>query len=129
MTYLIQLTALLAGSTEANQDKLLGYPLRGVQVGGGVHVPMPATWDGNGPVPLGWSSYRGSSKQHPTLTQFATPLDAECPAAMANGRRNRLTALEQTKMSADLAAAVVSLPGDWFPNVAEQAAKADTGRT
>lgn len=127
MTYLIQLTALLAGSTEANQDKLLGYPLRGVQVGGGVHVPMPATWDGNGPVPLGWSSYRGSSQQHPSLVQFATPLDAECQAAMGNGRRARLNALEQTKMSADLAAAVVSLPADWFPTRAQATKPLESG--
>lgn len=134
MSFTIQATSLLARGTEETQDKLLGFPRRDTfTVAPGFaarRVPViQQTWDGTGPVPLGWSSYRGSSKQHPTLAQFATPLDAECPAAMANGRRNNLTALEQTKMTADLAAAVVSLPGDWFPNVAEQAAKADTGRT
>lgn len=128
MTYVLQ-TEALARETERNQDKLLQYPKKGTRVGGGKHVPMPDTWDGIGPVPPGWTSYLGSSVKHPTLPTWSTPIEPEVTAAMANGRRARLTALEQTKMTADLAAAVVSLPGDWFPNVAEQAAKADTGRT
>ncbi len=126
MAYVVQVTALLAAATEANQDKLLGYPLAGVHVGGGRHVDMPASWDGNGAVPIGWTSYKGSSRQHPTLAQWATPLDPECTAAMGNGRRARLNASEQTKMTADLATSVVSLPSDWFPAGA-QAAKADEG--
>jgi hypothetical protein len=131
MSYTIQATTLLARGTEETQDKLLGLPRRDVfTVAPGFaarRVPViQPTWDGQGAVPLGWSSYRGSSRRHPTLTQFATPLDAECPAAMANGRRSRLNASEQTKMTADLAAAVAQLPGDWFPAGA-QATKADDG--
>jgi hypothetical protein len=119
-------TRLEAEAVETIEDKLLGYPLAGVHVGGGRHVAMPATWDGSGSVPIGWTSYKGSSRQHPTLAQFATPLDPECPAAMGNGRRSRLSAAEQSKMSADLAAAVPTLPSDWFPAGA-QATKADDG--
>ncbi len=115
MAFVIQLSVSLGASTEANQDKLLGYPLAGVHVGGGRHVDMPASWDGNGSVPIGWTSYKGSTRQHPTLAQWATPLDPDATNAMANGRRSRLSALEQTKMTADLAAAVVSLPSDWLP--------------
>jgi hypothetical protein len=115
MPFIVQATSLLAVGTEVAQDKLLGYPQAGVHVGGGRHVAMPATWDGNGAVPIGWTSYKGSSRQHPTLPQYATPLDNECPAAMANGRRARLNGSEQAKMTADLAAAVPNLPGDWFP--------------
>lgn len=126
MPFVVQVTSLLAAATEANQDKLLGYPLAGVHVGGGRHVDMPPTWDGSGAVPIGWTSYKGSSRQHPTLAQFATPVDDECAAAMGNGRRARLNAGEQTKMSADLVAAIVSLPSDWFPAGA-QAAKGDEG--
>lgn len=129
MAYIIQASVLLATTTEANQDKLLGYPLAGLHVGGGRHVSMPPTWDGNGAVPIGWTSYKGSTRQHPTLPQYATPIDPESTPAMANGRRNRLNAGEQTKMAADLAAAVASLPGDWLPGVAEQGVKAETGRT
>lgn len=130
MSYTIQLTALLARGTEETQDKLLGFPRRDTfTVAPGFtarRVPtVQQTWDGVGPTPLGWSSYRNSSHRHPSLVQFATPLDAECPAAMANGRRNRLNISEQTKMTADLAAAVVQLPGDWFPTA--QAAKVDEG--
>ena len=119
MPYIVQATSLLAAATEVTQDKLLGYPLAGVHVGGGRHVDMPASWDGNGAVPIGWTSYKGSSRQHPTLPQWATTLDPDAPAAMANGRRNRLNASEQTKMTADLAAAVPTLPGDWLPGASE----------
>ena len=115
MPYVVQLTSLLARGTEDAQDKLLEYPRRGVMADGQPNPKIPATWDGTGPVPFGWSSYKGCSRQHPTLAQFATVLDPECTAAMANGRRARLNATEQTKMTADLAAAVASLPGDWFP--------------
>lgn len=130
MQFVIQLSASLGATTEATQDKLLGYPLVGVHIGGGRHVDMPATWDGSGDVPPGWTSYKGSTRQHPTLAQWATPLDDQAAAAMANGRRAKLSALEQTKMSADLAAAVVSLPVDWLPAVG-QATKGDEvgGRT
>jgi hypothetical protein len=126
MSYSIAALLASATATEDNQDKLLGYPLPGIHVGGGRHVDMPATWDRSGAVPIGWTSYKGSSRQHPTLLQFATPIDPDATNAMANGRRSRLTASEQTKMTADLAAAVVSLPSDWFP-VGAQAAKADDG--
>jgi hypothetical protein len=128
MAYIVQGTLLLAQGTEQNQDKLLGYPLAGVHVGGGRHVPMPPTWDGNGAVPIGWTSYRGSSRQHPTLPQYATPLDPDAPNAMANGRRARLNTAEQAKMTADLAGAVPQLPGDWFPAGA-QAVAAEGGRS
>lgn len=129
MTFVVQSTSLLARGTEEAQDKLLGYPLRGTPAGQPAIIQVAATWDGQGAPPPGWSSYRGSSRQHPTLTQFATPLDEQCPAAMANGRRSRLSALEQTKMAADLAAAVVSLPGDWLPGLPAQTKADEGGRT
>jgi hypothetical protein len=126
MTYVLQGTEALARETERNQDKLLAYPKRGVHINGGIHGPMPDTWDGVGPVPPGWTSYLGSSVKHPTLPTWSTPIETDATAAMANGRRSRLNALEQSKMSADLAAAVPTLPSDWFPAGA-QATKADDG--
>lgn len=116
MSFAIQLTALLASGTEATQDRLLGYPKAGIPAGQPAIIQVTATWDGQGAPSPGWSTYKGSSRQHPTLTQFATPIDLDASAAMGNGRRARLSALEQTKMAADLASAVVSLPGDWLPN-------------
>lgn len=127
MSFTVQLTRAEAQVTEQNQDKLLGYPLRGTHVGGGRHVDMPASWDLTGPTPIGWSSYRGTSRQHPTLSQFATRMDPEAPAAMGNGRRTRLTAQEQTRMAADLAAAVPQLPVDW--GTSAQIADGSEGRT
>lgn len=40
---------------QAAVDKALGYPRRGRHVGGGRHVGMPDTWDGQGPCPPGWT--------------------------------------------------------------------------
>lgn len=123
----VQGTRQLATETELNQDKLLGYPRAGTPAGQPAVIQVPAAWDGTGAPPPGWSTYKGSSRQHPTLVQFATPLDSEAPAAMANGRRTRLTAAEQTKMATDIAAAIPQLPGDWgggAPTLAE-----GTGRT
>jgi hypothetical protein len=37
-------------------DKALGYPRKGLRVGGGRHVPMPETWDGTGECPPGWTA-------------------------------------------------------------------------
>jgi hypothetical protein len=42
-------------AAQAAMDKALGYPRKGVQVGGGIHVPMPETWDGTGDCPPGWA--------------------------------------------------------------------------
>lgn len=129
MPFVVQLTALLADQTEALQDKLLGLPLAGVHIGGGRHVDMPQTWDRSGAVPPGWTSYKGSTRQHPTLSQWATPLDPDAVNAMGNGRKSRLSLPEQTKMSADLAAAVATLPVDWLPASAQTAKGDDGGRT
>lgn len=112
MSYRIVTTRSEATSVAQTQDKLLGYPLRGTRIGGGVHVTMPETWDGTGACPPGWSSHVASVRQHPVNQEFAVPVNAECVPALANGRRTRLTAQEQTKMAADVAAAV-ALPVDW----------------
>jgi hypothetical protein len=128
MSYVLQATEALARESELNLDKLLAYPKRGTHVGGGLHVPMPASWDGIGAVPIGWTSYRGASRRHPTLTTWSTPIETDASAAMQNGRRLRLNASEQAKMAADLAAAVVSLPGDWFPNAQAAPVDAKGGR-
>lgn len=45
-------------------NTLDGLPAPGVNVGRGRHVAIQPTWDGAGPVPIGWS--RHESSQHPT---------------------------------------------------------------
>jgi hypothetical protein len=113
MPLAISVTQPAAVELEQLEDKLLSYPAKGVHIGGGIHVPMPDAWDGTGKPPMGWTSYRTSSIKHPTLAQWATPLDSELVAALSNGRAARLTAAEKTKLQAANATAVVALPVDW----------------
>jgi hypothetical protein len=113
MTLAISTTQPAAVELEQLEDKLLGYPAKGVHVGGGIHVPMPATWDGTGKPPMGWTSYRTSSIKHPTLSQWATPLDAKVSTALAGPDASKLTAAEKTKLAAADATAVTTLPEDW----------------
>ena len=101
-----------AVSLEQLQDKLLGYPRRGTPIGPGIHVLVQQSWDGTGAVPLGWSSYKGSSIKHPTLSQWATPVDPGASAALATD--TKLSAPEKTTMSMAIATAV-TLPADWNP--------------
>lgn len=116
MSYRVTANETAAQLIETRQDKLHLYPSRGLQVGGGYHAPTLATWNGSGPVPHGWSSYRGSRQQHPSQNQWAVPIDPETSAALGNGRAARLTAQEQAELAADVAAAVETLPSDWFPD-------------
>jgi hypothetical protein len=48
-------TEALNDSLGLTLDKALGLPLPGKHVGGGLHVAMPATWDGSGATPPGWT--------------------------------------------------------------------------
>lgn len=127
----VSLTLADAQTLEQNQDKLLDLPARGVPVNGGKHAPIAQTWDNVGAPPAGWRSYRNSTMQHPTLPQWATRIDQDSSAAMANGRRSRLSAGEQVKMAADMVAAIVSLPVDWAGAVVPVGTKGEEagGRT
>jgi hypothetical protein len=118
----ISLTQPAAVELEQLEDKLLSYPAKGVHVGGGIHVPMPDAWDGTGKPPMGWTSYRTSSLKHPTLAQWATPMDAKVPTALSGADASKLTAAEKTKLAAADATAVTTLPNDWVGAKAEGAA-------
>jgi hypothetical protein len=115
MPLAISTTQPAAVELEQLEDKLLSLPAKGVHVGRGIHVPMPASWDGNGKPPMGWTSYRTSTIKHPTLSQWATPMDAKVSTALAGPDASKLTAGEKTKLAAADAAAVVKLPDDWTP--------------
>ena len=88
-------------------DKMYNLPKIGTHYGSGRHVPMPETWQGATSSP-GWSSYQGSTRRHPTLTQFAI-------AIIADGDRGQLSAAELLRLDTRKAAAVATLPADWDP--------------
>ncbi len=120
MTY--RIVALPAArAIEQLQDKLLGYPSAGVRVGSGIHVDMPATWNGTGSPPPGWTSYLGSSIAHPTLPQVAAILDPDAGTALGNGRAARLTGPERAALAADIAAGLEVLPPGWGPVITQPA--------
>lgn len=40
-------------------DSMHGLPSRGIAVGPGPHCVLVSSWDGSGPVPVGWTSHLG----------------------------------------------------------------------
>lgn len=80
-------------------DKADGGPKLGVHVGGGVHVEMPATWDGTGEVPPGWTSHKASVRANVDST-FAIEMPTDSDTT-------KLTAAELAKLQASLAVAEV----------------------
>jgi hypothetical protein len=51
----VQTTEASADSLSATVDLIYGWPQPGVRVGGGGHVTMPPTWNGQGATPPGWT--------------------------------------------------------------------------
>ena len=76
-----------------------------MHVGGGKHVDMPETWDGQGDVPPGWSSHKGGVLPHPdereTAFVLAVAPDVE-PKVAASGK---LDSSEKATLQAFIAAA------------------------
>lgn len=93
-------------------DKALGYPRPGVHGGGGIHVPMPATWDGQGPTPPGWTK-RATTPWVASATDAAAPLSDEMATELQRGAAQaRLTGAERAKLATALAGRVqVELSG------------------
>ncbi len=87
-------------------EKALGLPSRGVHGGGGVHVPMPDTWDGTGSCPPGWSR-----EAVPRYSKGATDAVAPLPDALATllqeaAQQARLTPAQRTALNSALGARV-----------------------
>lgn len=107
-------------------NKALGYPRKGAHVGGGIHVPMPESWDGQGVCPPGWTK-QASSNWVASALDSALPL----PDVLANelqlpSNLSRISALEQATLLAALAARTnVDLEAGYVPkaSAAVQAAK------
>jgi hypothetical protein len=85
-------------------DKAHEYPTRGAHVGSRAAEgpPIPAAWDGNGPVPLGWSSYRAHRNDPEGVVWLPEP---ETGSKLA-----RLTAQERALLTQARAEAIVRVP-------------------
>lgn len=84
-------------------DKALGYPKPGEQRGGGIHVPMPPTWDGTGPTPPGWTK-NATAVWVASATDAALPLsDAVAAELQKPEAQARLAPAERTALSVAIA--------------------------
>ena len=85
---------------------LLGYPKPGVHVGGGQHVSIPQVYALGAP---GWTANEVAPLSHPTLPQFAVPVD---PAVVSvDGRQATVDGVPERVSIA----AQQTLGVDWFP--------------
>lgn len=73
-------------------DRAWSQPAIGVHVGGGIHVSMPATWDGNGPVPPGWTSHQAHRNDPIETIWLPEPETATKLARLTAGERAQLAA-------------------------------------
>lgn len=73
-------------------DKAWLQPLRGVHVGRGPHVNMPETWDGNGPVPPGWTSHQAHRTDPQETIWLPEPETATKLARLTPGEQGQLMA-------------------------------------
>lgn len=90
-------------------DKVLGYPRRGVHVGGGIHVPMPDEWDGQGETPLGWTRTVGE----PFLDvegKLLLEVSDRTAQEVAEADTSKLSPGEQARLQAALARRVEMSP-------------------
>lgn len=114
----------------ATIDKALGYPKPGVRVGGGIHVPMPDTWDGTGPTPPGWTK-SASAVWVASPTDAAVPLSDSVAAELQRpDSQARLTGSERAAIAVAIAGRSDIELGDRTPKAkavqgAAEKAKAD----
>ncbi len=92
-----------AVALQAVVNKALGYPRRGVQVGKGIHVDSPETWDGTGARPPGWTvdAVRVWVADGAAVIALEDDTASELQRA---GTRIRLSASEKDQLDAALAA-------------------------
>lgn len=73
-------------------DRAWLQPARGTQIGGGIHVQMPAVWDGNGPVPIGWTSHQAHRTDPEETIWLPEPETATKLARLTPGEQAQLAA-------------------------------------
>jgi hypothetical protein len=100
-------TRTYCDNVKAARDKLLGSPVRGIRCGGGVHAQMPATWDGVGRVPEGWTGYDGPIENAGSRGTWAVdPGGPETTQALADARAARVNTTERTLLTTAVTNAV-----------------------
>jgi hypothetical protein len=87
-------------------NKALALPRKGTQVGGGKHVLMPATWNGVGPTPLGWTKSASINWVASALTSAVAIPDTLATELQKPASLALLSAAEQTTLLAAIAARV-----------------------
>lgn len=85
---------------------LLGYPKKGVNVGGGLHVTIPSTFSSGAP---GWTEKEVVPLAHPTLPQFAVL--ATPPGLTVDGQQTTVGGVPTTVALSGHS----PLPPDWEP--------------
>jgi len=85
-------------------NKALGYPKKSAHVGGGIHVNQPATWDGTGATPPGWTKNATPNYVNTALDAVVPISDAMATALQQAGPRALLSAGELTTLDAAILA-------------------------
>jgi hypothetical protein len=107
-------TRTYCDNVAAARDKLLGPPVRGIQCGGGVHAPMPQTWDRVGKVPPGWTGYDGPIENSGNRGTWAVdPGGPETTQALADARASRVNTTERTLLTTAVTNAVTEETVPW----------------
>src|SRR5688500_8564277 len=91
-------------------NKALAYPSPGVQVGAGKHVVMPATWNGTGKTPLGWTKTAAPVWVKDSGTAWVPIPDTLAATLQGAPAQARLTPGEQGTLMGAIAARVAIDP-------------------
>jgi hypothetical protein len=84
-------------------DKAHALPVRGQHVGSRARLgpPIADTWDGNGPVPLGWSSYRAHRNDPSETVWLPEPETASKLARLTGPERAALAQIRASTVPHD----------------------------
>lgn len=112
-------------------NKALGYPKRGTPVGGGIFPVIPETWDGQGPVPFGWTK-QAVAVYVASATDSALPMPDDVVAQLQAGpAQARLSGAEKGLLTTAIAGRAVKdlETGGYSPKAnAVQVAAEKTGK-
>lgn len=112
--YSLPHSAAQAASVLAALDILVNYPRKGVQVGGGRHVPIPGTYFPGAP---GWVGGHGADEHPADPSRLRITLPPETVAALSDPTaRARCTAPQLALL--DALVLLGDLPPDWIPAAA-----------
>lgn len=110
-------TEAASDATNAIINKALAFPKVGIRASGGGHPNMPATWDGQGACPFGWTKQQ-QQVWVASASDAILPLpDALVPLLQAAPAQARLTGPEIAALATAIAGrSTVDLDaGAWVP--------------